>query len=224
MDRALSIIGAIIAAAGFLGGVLFFAATQEPVERDWLVLGFGSVLGALLVAVFSVLIFYSDRRARRKEQQRSEGEARTAAIAAKGEADAAATEVEAKARRSVVLMEGRARADGIADADRRKRDLLVVLPLRSERLKELRGTMGEFRKAAASARAAVTENQAAAADALRAEYPDLAAAALGQAEVSRLEADEFDVEVAKAAEELAEVEALTDEEFLQRTKHLRGLD
>lgn len=224
MDKSVNSIAALLTGAGVVVAIVVFAATQQPTARDWVGAVLGLVVGMVLVGGAWVLASRSKRSEQRKASIEAERQARLDAIQSEGEATEAAILEYAREQTEGLRIENAARAEGIAEQNRLKAELIEVLPTRSERLKELRERASSYRKAVVMAQAAVGEQQEQAKSALQAGFRDMAAGALGAAEVSRLEAAEYAVEAEKVEEELAEIDAMTDDAYLERVKHLRGLD
>jgi hypothetical protein len=71
MRKALPIVEAIIAIAGFAAAIVYFAATQELTPRDFIVLSLGAIIGATL-ASFAATIMWSSRKNQTIEVERNE--------------------------------------------------------------------------------------------------------------------------------------------------------
>lgn len=224
MEKSSSSIAALLTGAGVVVAIVVFAATQQPTARDWVGVVLGLVVGAVLVGCAWVIANRSKRSEQRSASIEAEGQARLDAIQSESGATEAAILEYAREQTEGLRIENAARAEGIAEQNRVKAELIEVLPTRSERLKELRERASSYRKAVVMAQAAIGEQQEQAKSALQAGFRDMAAGALGAAEVSRLEAAEYAVEAEKVEEELAEIDAMTDDAYLERVKHLRGLD
>jgi hypothetical protein len=80
MRKALPIIEAIFAIAGFVAAIVYFVATQELTSRDFIVLALGAIIGATLAALAATLILTSNKNRLIEHEHREETRARTEAI------------------------------------------------------------------------------------------------------------------------------------------------
>lgn len=171
---------AILTAASFAFGLVFFVVTQEVNGRDWAVLGIGALLGATATALIATFIFHSGGRAKKLAADTALTEKRTA--------------------------------------------LLEALPTRGERLNELEDNVAELRIRIEDANGRIKVGEAQALDAVDHGFRDMAFENQSAADTWKLAKERFEEQLRAAEADIESLKMISDEEYLEEQKRLRGLD
>lgn len=214
----------ILTAAAFVFGLAFFAVTQELTGRDWAVLGIGTLLGATATALTATFIFHSTGRSKR-----------LAVVASRVQLAAESEEIrldkESRERIESERLSAAAevdRLDKLASAEialiEKRTALLEALPTRSERLSELEDRVVELRISTRDADGHFKVGMAQALDAANNGFRDMALENESAAETWKIAKAGFEAQLKTAEADLEQLKTLSDEEYLDEQKHLRGLD
>lgn len=215
---------AILTAAAFVFGLVFFAATQEVTGRDSAVLGIGALLGATATALIATFIFHSSGRAKKlaaetsRAQQAADSESKRLDDESRARIEAERLSAEAEADR----------LDKLAAAEtaliEKRTALLEALPTRSERLDELEDKVVELRISIEDANGHFKAGVSQALDAANHGFQDMAFENQSAADTWKLAKERFEGQLKTAEAEIERVKMVSNEEYLEEQKHLRGLD
>lgn len=214
----------ILTAAAFVFGLAFFAVTQELTGRDWAVLGIGTLLGATATALTATFIFHSNGRAKKLAVAASHGQQA---------ADSESIRLDKESRERIESE----RLSAVAEIDRldklsfaeialteKRTALLEALPTRSERLNELEDRVVELRISIRDADGHSKAGMAQALDAANNGFRDMAFENESAAETWKIAKARFETQLKAAEADLEQLKTVSDEEYLDEQKHLRGLD
>ncbi len=203
----------ILTALGVVFAIIFFIATQTITGRDFITLAIGAAVGGGAAGIVAVFIFYRhDREAERQERKDT----------LKADQDNARRESDARIAREDREAEARiSREQQLLD---KQLESVEALPTRSERIQELRQKEAVGLMDIQTARGEVEAEEYSARRAQDRHYRDEAARHLASSVTWSLKAQYEEEQLQRTRDEIARVQALTDEEFLMEQKHLRGLD
>lgn len=214
----------ILTAAAFVFGLAFFAVTQELTGRDWAVLGIGTLLGATATALTATFIFHSTGRSKRLAVVASH-------VQLAAESEEIRLDKESRERIESERLSAAAevdRLDKLASAEialiEKRTALLEALPTRSERLSELEDRVVELRISIRDADGHFKVGMAQALDAANNGFRDMALENESAAETWKIAKSGFEAQLKTAEADLEQLKTLSDEEYLDEQKHLRGLD
>lgn len=214
----------ILTAAAFAFGIVFFAVTQQISDRDWVVLGIGALLGSTLSALVAAHLFFLDARQSRATAEAHAAsqvaEAEAARLVAQSEAEVLATATRAAAEAKAIATEGRARAALLA----RRKELLVALPTRLERLSALYEEIARNRMDTVTADGNAQAQAVSAREAAGHRMMDFAIQQQASAETWRIAKADLERTLLAMQDEQNRLEAMTDEDYVAEQKRLRGLD
>lgn len=215
---------AILTAASFAFGFVFFVATQEVTGRDWVVLGIGALLGATATALIATFIFHSSGRAKKLAADTSRAQ-QAADSESKRLDEESRSRIESERLSAVAEND---RLDKLAAAEtaliEKRTALLEALPTRSERLDELEDKVVGLRISIEDANGHFKAGVAQALDAADHGFRDMAFQNQSAADTWKLAKERFEAQLRAAEADLESVKMVSDEEYLEEQKHLRGLD
>lgn len=214
----------ILTVAAFVFGLVFFAVTQELTGRDWAVLGIGTLLGATATALTATFIFHSNGRAKKLAVEASCGQQA---------ADSESIRLDKESR----MRTESERLSAVAEIDRldklafaetalieKRTALLQALPTRSERLNELEDKVVELRISIKDADGHFKAGMAQALDAANHGFRDMAFENESAADTWKIAKARFEQQLKEAEAGLERLRMVSDEEYLDEQKRLRGLD
>ncbi|WP_146362084.1 hypothetical protein [Arthrobacter yangruifuii] len=215
---------AILTAASFAFGLVFFVATQEVTGRDWVVLGIGALLGATATALMGTFIFHSSGRAKKFAADTSRAQ-QAADSESKGLDEESRARIESERLSAVAEND---RLDKLAVAEtaliEKRTALLEALPTRSERLNELEDNVAELRIRIEDANGHFKAGEAQALDAANHGFRDMAFENQSAADTWKLAKERFEAQLRAAEADIESLKIVSDEEYLEEQKRLRGLD
>ncbi|WP_285039881.1 hypothetical protein [Plantibacter sp. lyk4-40-MEA-4] len=192
----------ILTAAAFVFALVFFAATQQITGRDWVVLGIGALFGATAASLIATFIFHADTRATMLS---------TEASIAQFAADAETARQDKVAAAETALIEKRTA-------------LITALPTRRERLSELDDQIAQVRISIIDADGRYKAGVFQAADAAQYGFGDIAHENQSAARGWEVAKTRFEGQLADAEADRGRLGAMTDAEYLNEQKRLRGLE
>jgi hypothetical protein len=214
----------ILTASAFVLAIVFFVASQDVTERDWTVFGIGALLGATASALVAVFIFHSSGRARKLAADTSSGQ-RAADSELKRLDEESKARIESERVSAVAESD---RLDKLAAAEtaliEKRIGLLEALTTRRERLDELEDKVFGLRISIEEADGHFKSGAAQALDAANHGFQDMAFENQAAAGTWKLEKERLEAQLRTAEADLERVKMLSDEEYLEEQKHLRGLD
>lgn len=214
----------ILTTAAFVFGIVFFAVTQELTVRDWVVLGIGTLLGATTAALSATFIFHSNERAMKLDAEKSLGKQAAASESIRLDNESRAR-IESERMSAVAEKD---RLDKIAFAEKalteKRTALLEMLPTRSERLIELEDKVVELRINIEDADGHFKAGMAQAVDSANHGFRDIAFESESAANTWKIARARFETQLKEAEANLERLKMLSDEEYLDEQKRLRGLD
>ena len=215
---------AILTAASFAFGFVFIAPTQEVTGRDWVVLGIGALLGATATSLIATFIFHSSGRAKQLAADTSRAQ-QAADSESKRLDEESRSRIESERVSAVAEND---RLDKLAAAEtaliEKRTALLEALPTRSERLDELEDKVVGLRISIEDANGNFKAGLAQALDAADHGFRDMAFQNQSAADTWKLAKERFEAQLRAAEVDLESVKMVSDEEYLEKQKHLRGLD
>jgi|GEM_PF-5421679 len=215
---------AILTAASFVFGFVFFVVTQDVTGRDWVGLGIGALLGATATALIATFIFHSSGRAKKFAADTSRAQ-QAADSESKRLDEESRSRIESERLNAVAEND---RLDKLAAAEtaliEKRTALLEALPTRSERLDELEDKVFGLRISIEDANGRFKAGMAQALDAADHGFRDMAFQNQSAADTWKLEKERFEAQLRAAEADLESVKKVSDEEYLEEQKRLRGLD
>lgn len=215
---------AILTAASFAFGLVFFVATQEVTGRDWVVLGIGALLGATATALIATFTFHSSGRAKKLAADTSRAQ-QAADSESKRLDEESRARIESERLSAVAEND---RLDKLAAAEtaliEKRTALLEALPTRSERLDELEDKVVGLRISIEDANGHFKAGVAQALDAANHGFRDMAFENQSAADTWKLAKERFEAQLRAAEADIESVKMVSDEEYLEEQKRLRGLD
>lgn len=214
----------ILTAAAFVFGLVFFSVTQELNGRDWAVLGIGTLLGATATALTASFIFHSNGRAKKLAIETSRGQQAADSESIRLDEESRA-KIESERLSAVAETD---RLDKLAFAEtaliEKRTALLEALPTRIERLNELEDKVVELRISIKDADGHFKAGMAQAADAAKHDFRDMAFENEAVAHTWKIAKARFEQQLNAAEADLERLRMVSDEEYLEEQKRLRGLD
>ncbi|MFD1375233.1 hypothetical protein ACFQ4U_02605 [Micrococcus antarcticus] len=224
MSNKWSWIFGILTAAAFVFGIVFFAVTQELTVRDWVVLGIGAILGVTTAALSATFIFHSNERAMKLDAEKSLGKQAAASESIRLDNESRAR-IESERMSAVAEKD---RLDKIAFAEKalieKRTALLEMLPTRSERLIELEDKVVELRIKIEDADGHFKAGMAQAVDSANHGFRDIAFESESAANTWKIAGARSETQLKEVEANLERLKMLSDEEYLDEQKRLRGLD
>ncbi len=203
----------ILTALGVVIAIIFFVATQTITGRDFITLAIGAAVGGGVAGIVAVFIFH--RHDRDAESQERKDAQRVEQANARRESDARIAredrEADARIHREQQLLD-------------KQLETVEALPTRSERIQELREKEAVGLMDIQTARGEVEAEEYTARRAQGRSFYDDAARHTASSVTWSLKAQYEEEQLQRTRDEIARLQALTDEEFLMEQKHLRGLD
>lgn len=213
----------ILTAATFVLAAVFFAATQQLTGRDWVVLVIGALAGATVTSLIATFVFHANSHtqalAAAKVASRELAEAEISRLDAESRA-----RVEAEERAAAAEDTRREKVAAAQSAHWEKQTaLLTSLPTRRESLTEMKDEIAQLRINSADADGRYKAGMSSARDAAAHGYNDIAYQSQATAKTWEIAKLRFDEKLLEREADHSRLATMTDEEYLDEQKNLRGL-